>query len=200
MVPGATLKRLIRLGDTRLEEAFLDAAWSLVREGAWAITGSCGFMILFQEALARVLPVPVFLSSLLQIPWILPLIGPSKVVGVITADGASLRDEHLRLAGVEDLARVRVVGMEDAEAFCRAVLREEGPLERHLVEQEVKERALRLAKGTPELGAVLLECTNLGPYASTIRDALRLPVFDINTLIHLVFRAVRPPRFRVPFP
>jgi Asp/Glu/hydantoin racemase len=45
----------------------------------------------------------------------------------------------------------------------------------------------------PEVGAIVLECTNMPPYAAPIREATGLPVFDITTLIRLVHAALVPP-------
>ena len=42
----------------------------------------------------------------------------------------------------------------------------------------------------PEIGAVVLECTDLPPYASRIRDELDIPVFDINSMIGHVAMAL----------
>ena len=69
-VAGATLERLIRERDRTLLKPFIEAGWELVRQGVRALATSCGFMILFQEELARAFPVPVFTSSLLQLPFI----------------------------------------------------------------------------------------------------------------------------------
>jgi Asp/Glu/hydantoin racemase len=49
----------------------------------------------------------------------------------------------------------------------------------------------------PEIGAIVLECTNMPPYRADIQTATGLPVFDITTLVRMVHEAVRhglPPR------
>lgn len=66
VIKGASIERLIYQQDPTLLEPFIEAGWDLVREGVKAITGDCGFMILFQERLAKKFPVPIFMSSLLQ--------------------------------------------------------------------------------------------------------------------------------------
>lgn len=42
----------------------------------------------------------------------------------------------------------------------------------------------------PDIGAVVLECTDLPPYSARIRDELDIPVFDINTMISYVAMAL----------
>ena len=49
----------------------------------------------------------------------------------------------------------------------------------------------------PEIGAIVLECTNMPPYAADVQAATGLPVFDITGLIRMVHAALRhglPPR------
>ena len=42
----------------------------------------------------------------------------------------------------------------------------------------------------PDIGAVVLECTDLPPYSARMRDELDIPVFDINTMISYVAMAL----------
>ena len=39
-------------------------------------------------------------------------------------------------------------------------------------------------------GAIVLECTDLPPFAAALRRALRLPVFDIVTLANWVYESI----------
>src|SRR4030042_4802254 len=100
VVEGASTERLLKQQDLSLLEPFIKAGWELVKEGVKAITGDCGFMILFQEQLSREFPVPVFMSTLLQLPFIFRILAPGQKVGVITADSRGLTDRHLQAAGV----------------------------------------------------------------------------------------------------
>jgi len=57
--------------------------------------------------------------------------------------------------------------------------------------------ARRLVAEHPEIGAIVLECTNMPPYRADIQLATGRPVFDITTLVRMVHDAVRdglPPR------
>ena len=56
--------------------------------------------------------------------------------------------------------------------------------------------ATRWSRAHPDTGAIVLECTNMVPYARALRDHLRLPVFSIYSLRHLVPRRARAARFR----
>ncbi len=44
--------------------------------------------------------------------------------------------------------------------------------------------ALRLVSHRPDLRALVLECTNMPPYADAVRAAIGLPVHDIRTMLH----------------
>ena len=70
VVRGANMERLVYQGDPELLEPFIEAGWKLVNEGVKAITGNCGFMVLYHDIMAKTFPVPVFMSSLLQLPFI----------------------------------------------------------------------------------------------------------------------------------
>ena len=188
-VAGATLKRLIAERDPSLLAPFLEAGWDLIRAGVRALTTSCGFMILFQEALAREFPVPVFTSSLLQLPFIQATLRPQDRVGVVTADAANLTPEHLRRAG-GDIDRLTIYGLESRPHFREAILEESGRIDEEKVKAEVVERSREMAAADPAIRAILLECTNLPPYAGAIRDALGLPVYDAVTMISHVHAAL----------
>lgn len=192
-VPGATLERLIRERDPSLLAPFIEAGSDLIREGARALTTTCGFMILFQEELAARLPVPVFTSSLLQLPFIHRTVGPRDRIGVITADAANLTAEHLHRAGA-DIARLTVCGLEDQPHFQEAIFGGRGQLHRREIESEVVAIARRMVDSDPSIRSLLFECANLPPYAAAVQRAVELPVYDVVTMIHYVHAAfVRAP-------
>ncbi len=180
IVAGATAGAATTLSDHRLLEPFLDAAHELVDEGVDGITTSCGFLSLYQRELARRLPVPVATSALLQIPLVQAMLPQSRRVGVLTFDDDSLTARHLAEAGA--LGETPMAGLTSSSAF-RADILDGPPASFEVREGEVLEAALRLRGRVPDLGAVVLECTNFAPHAAAIRATLALPVYDIVTLI-----------------
>lgn len=188
-VAGATLKRLIHERDRSLLTPFIEAGWDLVRQGVRALTTTCGFMILFQEELAREFPVPVFTSSLLQLPFIQAALRPQDRVGIITADASSLTPEHLRKAG-GGMDRITVVGLETQPRFREAIFEDTGRMDAPGIESEVVEQAKRLLAEDPRIAAILFECANLPPYAAAVQAAVRLPVFDFYTMLRHVHAAL----------
>jgi hypothetical protein len=193
-VAGATLPRLISERDRSLLEPFIEAGWELVRQGAKALTTTCGFMVLFQQELAAEFPVPVFTSSLLQLPFIERTLRPPDRIGIVTADAGNLTEEHLRRAG-GDAGRVTVCGLENEPFFREAIFSGSGRMEIEKVEAEVVAQACRMTEADPAIRSVLLECSNLPPYAAAVQRAVGLPVYDFVTMIHHVHSAL----LRAPF-
>lgn len=67
VVPGASPRRVVCEGGGDRLDAFVAAARELVAEGAVAITTTCGFLSLYQDARASAVGVPVATSSLMQV-------------------------------------------------------------------------------------------------------------------------------------
>ena len=151
------------------------AAAELVDQGVRAVTGDCGFMVLHQQRLAESLKVPVFLSSLLQIPFICAILGTSSRVGVITADSRSLDNELLAAAGGIDPKRIAVAGLQDSPGFRRFAIEESGTLDAGAVQAEVVDAARQLVSQNSSTRAILLECSLLPPYAAAVQQAVKLP-------------------------
>ena len=188
-VSGLTVEKIMN-HDLSLLEAVLSAGEVLKAEGVRAITSDCGFMALYQEDLVEKLDVPVFLSSLLQIPFIKQLTPKDSKIGIITANKNALSKEVLALCEAHIPERIVMEGLEDAPYFASAFLKEEGILNTVEVEKEVVEAAEKLQKDYPDMKSILLECSVLPPYASAVQKATGLPVFDFVTMISYVHSAV----------
>lgn len=193
-VKGASIDRLLNQCDPMLAGPFIAGAQELQARGVKAVTGACGFMAIFQPQVAASLDIPVFLSPLLQIPFIAQITG--RPVGVITANAGRLAPAHFVACGVDAGLSLHIAGMEDCPEFRSAVLEEKGTLDSPLIEAEVCAVARRLVADHPQVGAILLECSDLPPYAQAVQRATGRPVFDFNTMIAQVERAVVPRRYQ----
>lgn len=194
-VRGSSIQRLLNERDPSLLEPFIQGAKELEAEGVRAITGACGFMALFQKQVAEAVNVPVFLSSLLQIPFIWNTLQPSRKIGVITANAACLTGEHFANVGVSPEMRVVVYGMEDKEEFRTSVLEEKGTLDSDRVEREILEKTAEMMRDHPDIASIVLECSDLPPYAHAVHSVTGLPVFDFITMIRYVHSALVPNRY-----
>jgi hypothetical protein len=189
-VKGATFEAIIERQDPAMAPLVLAAAEELVRQGAKAITSDCGYFGAYQQEVAAALPVPVFLSSLMQAPLILAMLGSRRELAALVANGASLSERVLDALGIHDRSRIVFRGLEDKTEFRRTVIDECGTLDVDAVEQEVVEAALEVQAGHPELGAILLECSDLPPYSAAVQAATGLPVFDWIGFINYVHQSV----------
>lgn len=181
---GADSHRLIFDRDPALLKPFIDAAQKLEAEGVRAITGACGFMALFQQEIAASVNIPVFTSSLLQVPFVHHITG--KRVGIITANKSNLTQDHLRKSAIAEDTPLAIAGMEENEPFTKAIFYADGTLDDDAIREGVVAQALLLQAEFDDLGAILLECSDLPPYAHAIQDATGLPVFDFITMINHV--------------
>jgi Asp/Glu/hydantoin racemase len=190
-VSGAAPDLVVRRGAEGLLDNFIEGARFLDREGVGAITTNCGFLVKFQRQMAAAVRVPVFTSSLLLVPLVHRMIGPGRRVGVMTVNKPSLTPEHLAGAGIGPEIPLAVVGMETEKEFTRVMLDNELELDVDAAREEHVRVARRFVAEYPDLGAIVLECTNMPPYADAIRCATQLPVYDLTTLIAWGASAVR---------
>jgi Asp/Glu/hydantoin racemase len=173
---------------------FLAAAEELVALGAEAITTNCGFLSLFQAELAAVVQVPVATSSLMQVPWVQATLPPGRRVGVLTVSRGSLTPAHLSAAGVP--LDTPIVGTEGGREFFRVLIQAEAvDMDVAAAEQDILDAGRQLVAAHPEVGAVVLECTNMPPYAAVLQEALGLPVYDIYSMVAWFHAGLRPRRF-----
>jgi Asp/Glu/hydantoin racemase len=196
-VAGADPDRVVRRGAEGLLPAFIDGARQLEREGVGAITTNCGFLIKYQQQLAGAVRVPVFTSSLLLVPLVQRMLAPGRSIGLMTVNAAGLTAEHLAGAGIGRDVLLVVAGMEGEKEFTRVLLDNELELDVDAAREEHLRVARRLVAEHPEVGAIVLECTNMPPYAADIQRETGLPVFDIVALVTLVHGALAaglPPR------
>lgn len=188
-VAGFTVARALGK-DPSVYDELKAAARELIDQGVRAVTGDCGFMALHQQRLARELGIPVFLSSLLQIPFMLSILGEESKVGVITADGRSLDESLLAAVGVTHIDRLVIEGLEEQPHFHRFAIQETGTLDPERVAAEVVGAGRHLMARDATVKALLLECSLLPPYASALQAAVQVPVFDYITMINFVFSAL----------
>jgi hypothetical protein len=86
--------------------------------------------------------------------------------------------------------------MQDKPEFKTVVFDEKGSLDSDLITAETVEVVKGIAAEHPDLGAVLLECSMLPPYAKAVQDAVDLPVYDFVTMIDYLQSATAPERPR----
>lgn len=192
-VAGLSLDKALA-GDPDQEEQVIDAARELQRFGVRGISSDCGFLIAYQDAVRKALDVPVFLSSLLQVPLVAASVdGP---IGVVVASSGGVNERVLELAGVRDPSRIVVCGMEGQPHFTESILEQGGTLDSDRIEQETVDAVQHMVAANPAMGAIVLECSLLPPYSRAVQDATGLPVFDYITMIDYFQAGTHQHRYR----
>ncbi len=194
-VRNASPSRVVREGDPALLDGFIEGARALEANGVLAITTGCGFLALFQRQLTEAVRVPVFTSALMLVPAVARMLGPDRAVGIMTVDSTSLGPRHLAAVGIAEETPIVIAGLEKGRAFTPVLLDNEMELDVDAARREHVEVARDLIERHPEVGAIVLECTNMPPYAPAIRDTTGCPVFDITTLVRTVHAALVPPAY-----
>ncbi len=193
VVRGATGDRVLSPGAGGTLDLFLRAADDLVALGVDGITTSCGFLAILHPQLVRHCPVPVASSALMQIPLVQATLPYGKRVGVLTADAAALTPAHFAAVGAP--TGLPVAGLPPNGAF-RADLRGGNPrVDAAVQEAELVGMAKGLIEANPDIGAIVLECTNMPPHAAAIEAACGVPVYDIVTLVTWFHAGLRPRRY-----
>lgn len=191
VVRGATPARVVLHGAAGLLPDVLEAAADLVAQGAEAITTTCGFLSIFQAQLAAHVRVPVLTSSLIQLPWVQATLPPGQRAGIVTICAASLTNDHLAAAHVPP--GTPIAGTEGGrELFPVLVRGDREDLDIDAARQDVLDAGAALIREHPDVGAIVLECTNMPPYAADLRRATGRPVFDIYSAITWFHAGLRP--------
>jgi len=191
VVRGATPERVVLEGAHGLLQPFVAAARELVDLGAEAITTNCGFLSLFQQELAAAVGVPVATSALMQVPWVKATLPPGRRVGVLTICRSTLTHAHLEAAGAP--ADTPLAGSEEGREFFRVLIKaERRDLDVAAAEQDILDAGRSLVRAHPDVGAIVLECTNMPPYAAALREAIDRPVYDIYSMIQWFQAGLRP--------
>ncbi len=181
IVHGASPDLVVRRGAEGMLPHFIDAARDLVADGVDGITTNCGFLALMQAELQAAVPVPVATSSLMQVGLVNRLLPRGKRAGILTISASTLTQAHLDAAGVPEGTPIGTT--EGGAEFTRAILGNEMTLDVEAARADNVNAAQAMVAQHPELAALVLECTNMVPYATDIRAATGLPVFSIESFV-----------------
>lgn len=193
VVRGATPDRVVRGDPRQLLELFVEAGQDLVAMGCDGITTNCGFLALIQDEVKQALGVPVATSSLMQVPMVQALLPKDKRVGILTISKETLTPAHLAAAGVP-LDTV-IAGTDNLRCFTRDILGDAAQIDFEACRLDMIDAAKSLVADHPDLGAIVLECTNMVPYARDLRRATGLPVFSIESFVTWFQAGLMPRRF-----
>jgi len=170
-------------------EETVTATRALEAEGVGLISTSCGFLGELQDRLAEAVSIPVLSSALVLVPAVKEEHGSSARIGVLTFDSRTLSPRHF--GGHYDSSFV-VEGIESGRELYPAIAEDRPTLDVAAAEADAAEAAGRLRRKAGRLDAVILECTNLSPYAAAVRAAAGAPVYDLVGAIRQCMTEARP--------
>jgi hypothetical protein len=180
-----------------VDEAFEKAIRILESKGVVAITADCGFFVQYNRHARRVAKVPVMLSSVCQIPQVELIIDRNAKFVIFTANATSFdkpaMHEIMSKLGSDDekdqAGRAIIIGIQDlpgVEAINLGLTEDV-----KLLGDGICSKFAQQLKENPNIKAVLLECTMMGPYANRLRSQFKIPVFDCITAADTLLNSVR---------
>lgn len=190
-VKGTNAETIVLHPSQEALDAMVAEMESLISEGITAIATSCGFNAIHQKKLANAVNVPVFSSSLMQIPFVWRMLKEEQAICVITARAKSLTKDHFNNVGVAEEIPVHVKGVEDYPEWSKLLSSDlDIEVDLDLLEKEIVSLSLKAIKDHPEIGAFVIECTDIPPFTNAIREATKLPVFDFVTMVNYVYQSL----------
>lgn len=162
------------------------AAKRLERLGVNVIATSCGFLAPIQEAIQNKICTPFVASSLNIIPFINTIYGKNNDIGILTFDKSKLSPLHFS----DNYRTGLYIHDIDKEGYLyQAIKFDKKEIPYQAAEQEALSAARQLIEKHNNLSCIILECTNLSPYKSTIKKMAQKPVFDIVETLNWLFKA-----------
>ena len=196
-VQGANFRTIVEEPDAKIRDAMIAAARELESQGIRAITTSCGFNAILQQDLAAAVTIPVCTSSLMQVPLAYRMLSPNRRIGILTARKASLTKAHLERVGIDPRIPLLVCGLESSKQWRLLHDHPDKEIDVKELERDVVDAAVQMVRDNPAAGAIILECTDIPPFACAIQHATGLAVFDIVTLVNLLHATVVREKFKL---
>ena len=199
VVEGVDIQRLVFQKDkTACLTPILAAAKRLERMGCRGIAAECGYFAYFQREVADAVSVPVFMSSLLQVPLAQQIIGAHNVVGIVCGTRCNLTPEHLKAVGIDPTySNVVIAGAMDDYAcpefdnLWNAAVRPQMPAANYERSEADLIALCKDFKGKhPRMRAMVFECTGFQPFARAVQREIELPIFTWSTLLDYAFSVV----------
>ncbi|MEN8658252.1 MAG: aspartate/glutamate racemase family protein [Marivita sp.] len=195
MVDGASAQKVVHENPHALLDTFVGVGRELVADGCTGLATSCGFLALMQEPLKDALGVPFASSPLMQLPMIEATLPSRQKAGILTISEESLSSAHLRAVGAR--TTTAVAGLPKAGSFAGTIFEDKTEMDFTACRMEICETAKRLISNHSNIGAIVLECTNMAPYAMDIACVTGRPVHSIVSFLNWFQAGLEPPRFYV---
>lgn len=177
-------------------EEWKRCAQELQEEGVRAIVCGCGLTGSIQSMLQQAVEIPIFTSTMLFVPELVSQLPVGKRLGIVTVGESFLRahDNALfRECGIdEELMPLAIAGMYESEWADDWATMASNSFDPTFVESSLVSVAKKLVSDYPDIGSLLIECTDMPPYKEAVRRAIDLPVFDPVDMVKRVNQMFAP--------
>lgn len=194
VVRGASASQVVEHDPRLLLPEFIKAGHQLISQGCSGLTTSCGFLGLMQTELKDALGVPFASSPLMQLPMIEAMLPAGQEAGVLTISEENLTPEHLAACGAR--TDTAIAGLPRNGVFAEMIFNDKNDIDIEACRNEICCSAARLVGSGSTIGAIVLECTNLAPYAHDIFKATGKPVYSIVSFLNWFQSGLKPHHFR----
>lgn len=198
IVAGVDIQKLVFHQDkSPCLEPILTAAKRLERMGCRAIAAECGYFAFFQKEVAGSVSVPVYMSSMLQVPMAQAAIGRDDVIGIVCGTRCNLTDAHLRAVGIDPDSNVVIAGAMDDYAcpefdnLWNAAVRAPVPAADYAkAEADLIALCKDFTRKHPRMKALAFECTGFQPFARAVQREVGMPIYSWSTLLDYIYSVV----------
>lgn len=188
-VDGANSKSVV-LSRNDLSDSFLMGALELQSRGCDFISTSCGFLLTYQNKIAKKLTVPFVSSSLIFLEFLQTLYGDKRKIGVLTANKNMLL-ERLKTNHEINIDEDCLEGMEGTyfhQVYVDNKVHSYEELDDDLLYKDIKECALKLLTKNKSINVILFECTNMSPFRKRLSLDIHLPIYDIISMLNYIYK------------
>ena len=182
IVSGINFTQLM-MGDESCDDPIKQAISNLENKGVNIIFGACGSFANWQTRARSYAEVPIYLSIMAQVPFILTGLPQKQKLGVMFATTKAFTDRVKSECNIKDIERLIIFGAEEVKEF-NDFFKSEATLEDGIkLTSSIVELCIRKKKENPEIGAWLFQCSELPVYAAAVQTNTGLPVYDQTLLI-----------------
>jgi len=176
-------------GDSSADQLIKEAVIRLEGKGVSVIVGACGSFAQWQTRITQYASVPVYASIMSQVPFVLAGLPANQKLAVVFATKSAFNQRVLDECHISDSERLIILGAEEVASFndffdigsAEICDKFEQEFIQYLVQKKIQHT---------EIGAWLLQCSELPVYAAKIQQQTGLPVFDQSVLIEHLHQVV----------
>lgn len=186
-VPGAVTSVIVSDQFAALTADYVASARDLAGEGVQAIVSNCGFSVAFQEVISADTGLPTFTSALLLAPLLDIVFGGR--LAVLTYDAQQIDAARRRAARWPEGFDPPMADVASSREWRKLSAPAKPELDYDEMERDLIEVAQQLV-AEHDVRALLIECTAMLPFESSLFRATGLPVFGAPGFIHYLVERI----------